>query len=154
MARWTPSSPTGIEDLDAQHRSFLERGEALDQAIAKEEPGPGVEDLLRFLVLHAEEHFATEERLMQESQYPDTAPHARDHAEFRRRLRFLLLAWDAQGDSPALRLALVGFLRFWQADHVNAHDGRLAEYLRARGLAPRAVAPASGRGAAGGGDST
>ncbi len=37
---------------------------------ANDEHGPGVEDLFRFLVLHAEEHFAAEDRLMQESQHP------------------------------------------------------------------------------------
>jgi hemerythrin len=141
VAHWNPPSPIGVEELDAQHRRFFEHGEALEEAVANGEARHRVEGMLHFLLLYAEEHFRAEERLMDETQYPEAAAHSRDHADFRRRLRSLVPVWESDGDSPALLLALVGFLRFWQVDHVSSRDGHFGEYLASHGIPLHAVDP-------------
>lgn len=47
-------------------------------------------------------------------------------------LRSLVPHWESEGDSPALLLALTGFLDLWLRDHITSSDQRLGDYLRGR----------------------
>src|SRR5512137_577137 len=144
MSSWDPSLATGIEDIDAQHRGLLHRIERLEAAITAGAPGSHLREVFDYLARYASEHFAAEERWMRETGYPDAAEHRQEHADFTRRLRALVPQWESDGDSRALRLALVGFLRFWVADHVRGSDRHVATHARSPGSGEPAPGPRTG----------
>jgi hemerythrin len=127
---WSPSLAVGVDEIDAQHRSLFAQARRFDEAVRSREPSRQLEVLFGFLVRYAEEHFASEERLLLESGYPGAEAHVREHHDFRRRLGSLIPHWESEGDSPALLLALSGFLSRWLLEHVGASDRALGEYLR------------------------
>jgi hemerythrin len=140
MVEWKPSLNTGVEEIDAQHRTLFERAALLEAAVTAREPRLRLEELFSYLEDYALSHFAAEEQVMRESAYPGIAEHVREHSEFRRRLKSLVPHWESEGDSAALLVALLGFLEFWLTDHVTSSDQRLGAHLKSRGLVKAGLA--------------
>jgi hemerythrin len=136
MLPWDPSLAIGIPEIDEQHRSLFEQAARFDAAVRSGVKGKEIQELFSFLAAYANEHFAAEERLMQEAGYPRLASHALEHAEFRRRLATLLPHWESEGDSTALLMAVSGFLMRWLREHIGASDRAVGEHLRSRSTQP------------------
>lgn len=86
--------------------------------------------LLTDLERHAAAHFATEERLMQSIDYPETASHRMRRQDFARRVarfREKFQAGRAEVDHEVVR-----FLENWLVIHIQGADRDYAEYYRAR----------------------
>jgi len=120
---------TGVPQIDAHHRAFLDHAVRFEADVAAREPNQRLADLLGFLARYARVHLEAEERLLRKARYPALAEHAREHAEFRRRLGALVTHWESEGSSAALLLALVGFLDLWLRSHVAVSDQRIGAYL-------------------------
>jgi hemerythrin len=130
MLTWSPQFEIGVLEIDAQHRTLLERVGRFGDAVRAGEPYERLEELFLYLSRYAVEHFEAEERLMQGMNYPDLAAHAAEHQAFKKRLRSLVPQWDSEGASRALLLALQGFLETWLVDHILKRDQRIGEYVR------------------------
>jgi hemerythrin-like metal-binding protein len=129
---WSPSLEIGVPEIDAQHRSLFERADQFATAVQSREPMYRLEELFAFLVEYALEHFAAEERYMRGVGYPQLPQHIQEHAQFRRQLAYLVPHWSTEGDSQALLMALMGFLKSWLTEHVTGSDQRIGEYVRSR----------------------
>jgi hemerythrin len=127
---WSDSLSVGVPEIDAQHRTLLERAAALQAAVAAREPAVRVEELFTYLQDYASAHFDSEERVMREAGYPGLQEHVMEHAEFRRRLASLVPHWESEGASTALTVALLGFLEHWLEVHVTTTDQRMGACLR------------------------
>ncbi len=132
MLDWSDSLSVGVPEIDAQHRTLLERAAALQAAVAAREPAIRVEELFAYLQDYASAHFDSEERVMREAGYPGLQEHAMEHADFRRRLASLVPHWESEGASTALTVALLGFLDHWLEVHVTTTDQRMGDHLRQR----------------------
>jgi hemerythrin len=130
ITTWQPSLAIGIAEIDAQHEALFEHAARFEAAVKAREPNPRLAELFGFLTRYAAFHLAAEERLLREARYPGLAEHARQHADFRRRLASLVPHWESEGGSTALLLALVGFLDLWLRDHVMRSDQRIGAFLR------------------------
>jgi len=130
MFQWKPSLMIGIAEIDAQHMALFEMAEWFAAAVEARE-GPGVlEELFGFLAEYALDHFAAEERVMREVDFPQLAQHAQEHVRFKRQLASLVSQWSSEGASPAVLLALRGFLELWLAEHVTTSDQRIGDHVR------------------------
>ena len=132
MLPWKPTFSIGVEEIDAQHRTLFERVARLEAAIEAREPSPRLQELFTYLEDYARAHFAAEEQLMRDADYPGLTEHVQEHSEFKRRLRSLVPQWESEGDSTAMLFALGGLLRSWLADHVTSSDQRIGDFLRGR----------------------
>jgi hemerythrin len=132
MICWTPSLAIGVAQIDAQHEALFAHATSFDAAVNALEPSDRLAELFGFLSRYAVEQCEAEERLMRESDYPGIAEQVSEHAEFKRRLASLVPHWESEGDSPALLLALTGFLDLWLRNHLASSDQLLGSYLRAR----------------------
>jgi hemerythrin len=76
---------------------------------------------------YADEHFALEERYMEESNYPGLDNQKREHKYF----IVKLLSLEAEGhDSPAAYAEVINFLMSWLINHVRQTDMQLKNHLR------------------------
>jgi len=86
-----------------------------------------VVEVLMFLVKYVGEHFASEEQLMEETNYPGTGSHKREHARLvgivEQRTQEYIVE-DAIDEKE-----LVGFVADWIGDHVLQIDRQFADYL-------------------------
>ena len=89
---------------------------------------PGVlADLIERLYSYAALHFATEDRLMAETDYSDATSHQAEHELVLMSLRRL----EASIQSGALSAPeeTLRFMKSWATDHIPNFDRRLAEHL-------------------------
>jgi hemerythrin len=136
MFTWDSSLSIDVAEIDDQHRELFAQAARFDAAVRAGESGKEIQQLLGFLSRYAVEHFAAEERLMREVEYPRYPSHALEHAEFRRRLATLLPHWESEGDSISLLMALSGFLVRWLREHVATSDRAIGDHIRARATRP------------------
>ena len=124
---WLPKVLLEIPKLDEDHQRLLGRVNALIAAVASKAPA-GVQSALSELRSETEAHFAREETLMLEAQYPRLKQHCARHQRLLRELSAFRVALNA---SLRLRLPLVPlhYIRHWFVAHVAQEDRMLASYL-------------------------
>lgn len=116
---WRESFNTGIDEVDAQHRRFLEclndcQRQFAGKTIEKVDSG-----LLFKLKGYAEEHFAYEEEFMLLRGYEGRPAQVRQHQFFRSQME-ALEAEVEKGNQNAT--ALLSFLRDWFLTHILEED--------------------------------
>jgi hemerythrin len=139
---WNESLTVGIPSIDAQHRTWIERLNAVSRAVANREGPAAVGETLGFLVDYTERHFASEEQAMAESAYPGIDIHRRRHQELRDTLNDLVRDYREEGATDPLAEALNTFLGNWLARHIRDVDRGMASHLLAKGVIPRDQAAA------------
>jgi hemerythrin len=122
--KWKDSFCVGIEELDQQHRSFLE---CLNECHAQVSTGKraGIDaDLLKRLKTYAAEHFVVEEEMMRLFGYTGIGVQGQQHLYFTAQIAELETAL-ARGSEPSARSVLT-FLRDWFLEHVLSEDKKFA----------------------------
>ena len=125
---------TGFEHIDEQHRMFLDMLAELGERIKAGHHRQGVIDAFQGMQAYAEGHFADEEKLMADLEFPELPAHERLHETFRR------MAGDLQSriaDGAGLvSLETLEFLGSWFIGHIRAEDQRYAQFARSRDVIP------------------
>ena len=139
--RWTTALSIGVPELDAQHEELFGRVDRLLDAMLVHDRTEAVR-LIGFLERYVDEHFAAEERLMRESDYPDRELHTAEHRAFRADIAGLVESLAAEGTTARLVLRLEREVTSWLRDHVYSTDLCLGRWLvsRAASVAPVAEA--------------
>ena len=81
------------------------------------------------LLIHMQEHFSTEETLMQERQYPSFRMHKADHDKVLNEARYAEMEWRNRKDLEALREYLEEELLTWLDQHIKAMDTPMADFV-------------------------
>lgn len=125
---WPDDLATGVTVLDDQHRLLDRVLQSLLQTLEGRAQGRDVAARLEQLQCLAEEHFATEEALMEVYGYPHLAPHRAEHEALVEHLRGRLQAFLAP-EAPPLQLLILEVRRTFH-QHVRQVDQDYAAYLR------------------------
>ncbi len=128
----------GHETLDAQHLLLFGLITELQSEIEGGRGRDVLVDVLRRLFMYAALHFATEDQLMIESDYPDAQDHRAEHEAVIANLKRLEAACQT-GVSSAPRDTL-RFMTTWASGHVANGDRRLVAHL----LKAKAARPSQG----------
>lgn len=127
--QWTQDLATGIHEIDEQHRDLFANVSALRDSMRLGNAA-GALRTMTFLERYTLDHFATEERWMELSGYPERAAHRAAHqalvAEFLQRKA----AFAQKGPTAMLVLELSDWLGAWLKEHVAGLDCVMARYLR------------------------
>jgi len=126
---WDSSLETGDARIDEQHRAMHD---LLNELASATDSASEVMSVLERLLDHAVLHFAEEEDLMYREEYPPDlcARHIAQHRELTESARQKVL--EFRNGSLAGIGPLAEFLHEWVGTHVNEHDRRLVEHVRAR----------------------
>ena len=130
--QWQDSYLTHIDELDAQHQKLvaLINGLYTDLMNCPEdaEKQACVLKTLDELVEYSGYHFAAEEKLMLEYDYPEYERHKQEHENFKHKVAQLMQPQTEAAN--AWPFPVVVFLRDWLASHVIKTDQRYGPYLK------------------------
>jgi hemerythrin-like metal-binding protein len=123
---WKDSFALGIEEIDLQHRKLLGYlNECMYFGAAKRDD-VDIRGLLDELRSYASSHFAAEEKLMRDINFPGLEAHLKQHQLFNDQVAELeRTAGSGQKQGAS---SLGAFLRDWYLQHILEQDKRYAAY--------------------------
>ncbi|HHD75354.1 MAG TPA: bacteriohemerythrin [Campylobacterales bacterium] len=88
-----------------------------------------IDDLFKVLKYDIEDHFSTEEEMMEESQFYAAAIHKADHDSMRKKVEAIEEAWKVNRDPKEVQNFLEGDFKSWLVLHVARWDAETAMHL-------------------------
>lgn len=128
MFQWQADYSVGHVTIDMQHQRLFQLADELFNAMASGKGNVALGSVLSSLVSYTKLHFAAEERLMQESHYPDYPRHKKEHDELTAQVA--AFQKDFAAHRVAMTVDLMHFLKDWLAHHIKENDKKIGQYLR------------------------
>ncbi len=129
---WNESFINGVSEFDDQHKYLVELVNKLYKGMKL---GHGNEDVGRTLdelIGYTTSHFACEEKLMAENQYPDYDSHVKSHKELVAKVVGFQKEFNA-GDAT-VSLDLLEFLKDWVIGHIKGVDRKYGPFFNDKGI--------------------
>jgi len=124
---WTDDLNTDIEVIDSQHHRIVEYINNLDD-IRDTHDRDQVEKVLGELVDYTLSHFAFEESLMEDANYPFINGHKRVHILFVKRVGDFQQRFKMGED---ITVELLSVLKSWLINHIKSDDNDYAKTVKA-----------------------
>jgi hemerythrin-like metal-binding protein len=128
MFEWKPQFSVGIGSIDGQHQNLFAIARELYAAMSAGQGKLAVGRVLDRLVQYTAIHFAHEERLMQQFQFPAFAKHQEEHRMLTRQV--LAFQADYEAGRVAMSIQLLNFLKDWLEHHIQTEDSAYAPYVK------------------------
>jgi hemerythrin len=117
------------QKLEEDHRQLIAMFQELDQAVREGKSKTALRMVLLGLSSYAQEHFAAEESVMEETAYPETESHVAEHRAFAVKVQEFTQASEI-GDT-GVSLEVVSYLGEWLHHHLSSTDRALGVHLHA-----------------------
>ena len=129
---WKDEYSVGIEAMDNDHKKLLNLINQLQTSVQYYTGKEFEISTLEALVDYTKVHFAHEEELMQQNDYPNFAEHKLQHEKMIEKVDIQLQNYKTNPES-AITEALA-FLKTWLIKHINGTDKEYGVYLNAKGI--------------------
>jgi hemerythrin len=120
---------TGVAKVDSQHKELFRQVGLLSDAMSRGQGRQEIGRILDFLGKYVLEHFAEEERCMEEYGCPAAAANKQAHAQLLTTFGTLKGQFDRDGATPTLVLDIQRKLSDWLVQHIERIDKQLAGCL-------------------------
>lgn len=130
--QWDSSLETGYEKVDNQHKQLVAALNALIEASAAGKSQEEIFTTLDFLAAYTVKHFADEEKLQVDYDYPDYLVHKRYHDEFKGVVGGMTKQIREEGPTETLIGQVTVAIGDWLLNHIKGDDFRMAAYIKAR----------------------
>lgn len=127
---WNESLETGNEIVDSQHREVFRLVQEVLDADVFGNQTEKIESAMSFLSAYAVRHFASEEALMLESQYPGYETHRALHDGFIKDVVAFVTRFKSEGDTVMVSDTINNFVVTWLQEHIMVSDKEMAEYYK------------------------
>jgi hemerythrin len=125
--RWDHVLATGHAILDTDHQRLVELFNRLAAVVKGRKGKAACVELLDNIIHHAQVHFAFEEQLMSEQNYPNADLHAAEHCQLTKQaIRYMV---KFQTGCAGSHIPLIHFPEDWLTRHILTADKELAEFL-------------------------
>lgn len=121
-----------LDFMNRDHAEFVALREKLLALLAQQAADAEVDALLEQLLHHTRHHFAEEQRLMQEAQFPPYPMHKMEHDRVLEDMQHRVAQWQQQRDAAALKNYLENTLIDWFVNHVGMMDFVTARFIAAQ----------------------
>lgn len=128
MIVWTDELVIGVEEIDAQHKSIVDKINELELALGDRMACANLDELLQFLRDYTNQHFRAEEALMDRIGYPGLAEQREHHDAFSDNVIFFEI--DQKLQDPTVCRNILDFLKNWLVTHITSLDMRIGEHHR------------------------
>ena len=126
---WTSVLATGHAILDTDHEHLVALFHQLAVSVKERQSKITCAVLLDKIIQHAKLHFAFEEQLMFEQNFPKTDQHTAEHARLiEQAIRFRA---KFEADTPGSHISLIHFPEDWLTLHILTADKQFASFLSA-----------------------
>jgi hemerythrin len=127
---WSDDLTSGVSLIDHQHKDLIKRINQFVAACETEDLSATVGLLMRFLTIYIDDHFASEETLMDSSRYPERDRHLAQHAYFRQEMAAIQADLAATAPTAAIARRARTLPVDWFRNHITQTDLALATYLK------------------------
>jgi hemerythrin len=127
---WKDSFCFGIEKIDHQHQHMFEIINKFIERPCSADDTEQISMVLMEMAAYAREHFADEEKLMQEYGYPGFEPHKWQHAFFIDITAQLLTKFMYSRYKTADEIA--EFLKLWLTNHILKTDMKYRDFFKTK----------------------
>ena len=130
---WDESLSVHIPEIDAEHQHFIRLVNELNEAIAGRMGREKIVYCMQAIIDDAAAHFAHEEALFRELNYPDAEQHAQRHAEITQALHEIMRDFENRGLEYEL---IKAGLKVKQVliEHILSEDMKYRDYFLASGI--------------------
>jgi len=125
---WKKSYELKIPQIDMQHRQLVGMINELSDAMLEKRGYRAVPHILEELAEYVQQHFADEEKVMEECNYLELDQHIQEHRGFAEKvIEFKeMYNQDKQVDTRKL----LYFLCDWLKNHITVNDKAIAKHIR------------------------
>jgi len=88
-----------------------------------------IDELFKVVLFDVEDHFTTEEQMMEESKFYAMQMHKSEHDTIRKKLDNTLKHWEANKDPKEIQTFLEGEFKHWLVLHISRWDSETAMHL-------------------------
>ncbi len=127
---WSYTCSVGIEAMDDQHAALMDALNELLAALSHGADQQTVSGCMAHLTTLTEQHFASEERLMERYEFPGLEGHRREH----RALLERLYEWQGKRPVAGYLSSRLEELRSWFHSHTEGADREYGPWMRERGV--------------------
>ena len=128
---WNDILSVGFDEVDADHKKLIGMVNQIHETITQSRDQDQLADALEELISYTSWHFRHEERLMQNSGYPDMYSHQGEHRDLANRATELYEKFLDGDESVPDRL--LPFLKDWLTQHITGTVGTWAAFWQHRG---------------------
>ena len=125
---WSEEFTTGIESIDDQHRHLLDLINKFEEASRRGKGFRVMTDILNDLVGYTQEHFAHEEKIMEECGFPGIDKHIARHRGLLQKVERFQFEFGARENRVTAEVR--DFLRYWVRSHILQDDMAYAAHLK------------------------
>jgi len=129
---WADKFRAGVEKFDSQHKELIELINELQRKISVGSDNKELGKVITEIYEHKKSHFADEERLMLDYNYPEFEQHAGEHAEMLDKL--LKYKQDLVAGDKMVTVELTGLMSDWLINHIAEKDSRYGRFFNDRGV--------------------
>lgn len=129
---WDNGYSVGVADIDQQHQQLMNLVNDLNEAMVQGKGRQVVGGILDKLISYTAGHFAAEERLMQQHDYPEYAEHKAKHAKMVAKVK--ALKQDVDSGKLTVSADVMKFLQDWLNKHIKGTDMKYGPFLNAKGV--------------------
>ena len=129
--KWDSTLESGYDKVDNQHKQLVAYLNNLIEASAGGKGDAAVLETLDFLTGYAIKHFADEEQLQIDYEFPDYLNHKRIHDNFKQTVGEFVAKVKAEGPTEAVINEVSSAVGAWLLNHIKGDDFRMAAYVKA-----------------------
>jgi hemerythrin len=133
--QWDESLNVGIDLINEQHKMLIQKINDLSDAVENVQGAESIVQTLDFLIEYTDFHFGTEEKHMEELNYPAMNAHKTAHAEFKDTLKNLYDDFDEEGATQPIAESINTFMINWLIKHIKVIDVEFGKFLIEKGSA-------------------
>lgn len=128
--QWTEDLAVGVKDIDHQHQELFRMINQMLEACNQGKGKTVLTELLGFLENYVVDHFGTEERLMQQYDYPDYLSHKNHHQQFIKSFMELKNEMATTGPGTHIVVMTNRVVVGWLNSHIRNVDKLLGTFLK------------------------
>ncbi len=114
--------------IDDQHRQLVEIVNRFEEACRRGQGRRVMGDILNDLMGYTQEHFAFEEKVMEEAGYEGLKQHQSQHRQLIQKLEKFQFDFNSQG--RRVTCDMKDFLKYWLTSHILKEDQAFAACLK------------------------
>ena len=124
---------TGNDMIDSQHRQLFKAINDFQDTCQSGQGKVRIGETMKFLVDYTAKHFGDEEKLQQQSRYPDQINHKKLHEEFKSLVNDLSKQSNDEKSTMMVLTKLSNSLGNWFVNHIMREDKKVAAHVRSQG---------------------
>lgn len=129
---WNDNLKLGVKEIDEQHEKLI----ALINDLYDAHKEGKAKEVIDAIVSEAHDyigyHFSTEQRLMEDHDYPGLEEHTDNHEDYIIKSSDFLMA--SHDDEEGLADEVLDYLTGWWKSHINVTDRKLTHFLKSKGV--------------------